>query len=205
MPEKNLVINNRKITYSGIFDSNALFNVISDALEEKGYEKREKRAEEIVTEEGKNFYLELRPHKVKASYISLMIKIKIHLFDLTQKVQEVEGVKKVYDKGNIEITFDSWILGDWENRWGTKPFYYFMKGFINKWFYKFPTEPGFRGEIVSDTAHIYGRIKGLLASYRRKDLDYVSEDDVKKQVLEEIESARAQVKVGDKDLIDDLV
>ena len=39
MPEQNLIINHKKITYHGIFRTDDFFNVLNAALAEKGYTK----------------------------------------------------------------------------------------------------------------------------------------------------------------------
>lgn len=185
--ERNLIINNRQIHYSGIFSVEDLFHVINQAIEDKGYEKKEKRSEEIVNESGKNFYLELRPYKECTNYIFLMIKIKIELNNLTETVQEFDGVKKMFQDGDIQITFDSWLLTDYKDRWGMKPFVYFMKGMFNKLVFRQKLEPSFTGVLMGDTAHIYGSIKRLLAKYRKQDDTYAFEHDVRKDVKKEIE------------------
>jgi len=186
--ERNLVINNRQLKYSGIVLLDELFNVIEHALQEKGYEKREKKAEETVTETGRNYYLELRPFKVKTNYVTLMIKIKVEVNDITDSTQDFDGIKRNFEKGNMVVSFDSWLLTDYHNRWGMKPFVYFWKALVNKWIYSYPLESGFEGELVGDTAYIYNKIKKLLNKYRKQDATYVFEKDVKKAVREEIES-----------------
>ena len=54
--ERNLIINNRELAYKGIFRVAELFSTINRALEEKGYTKREKKTEEIVTESGRQTF-----------------------------------------------------------------------------------------------------------------------------------------------------
>ena len=54
--EKELVINNREFKYRGIFKLDEVFSTINKILDEKGYEKREKLNQELVTESGKKIY-----------------------------------------------------------------------------------------------------------------------------------------------------
>lgn len=184
--EKNLIINNRELKYRGIFRYDELFSVINQALEERGYQKREKKSEELVTEKGKKIYLELRPFKTKSSYITLMIKIKIALNYLTETTEKLEGRKRSFQQGDVLITFDAWTMTDYEQRWGMKPWVYFMKGMIHKFLYKFPLESGFTGELVGDTAYIYAKIKKLLNSYRPSAERQPTEEEIRKQMEEEI-------------------
>ena len=58
---KELIINARELKYHGIFHPRDLFAAINRALEGRGYTKREKKTEELVTEFGRGTFVELRP------------------------------------------------------------------------------------------------------------------------------------------------
>ncbi len=184
--EKDLIINNRELKYSGIFRADELFSTINRSLEQKGYTLREKKTEESVMEAGKRTYVELRPYKEKSNYALLMIKIKININNVTEKVDEVQGQKKKFQHGDVEIIFDSWLMTDYEGRWGMKPWMFFLKGIINKFVYTFPLAGGFQGELVSDTAFIYAQIKKLLNSYGPEKMKPQSEQEILKAVEEEM-------------------
>jgi len=189
--EKTLLINNRMIRYKGIFRSDELFSTINRVLEERGYQKREKKSEETVTEGGKRVYVELRPFKVMSKYVRLMIKIKITLDNVTEKAETLRGEKRLYQNGEVIVAFDTWSLTDYANRWGMKPFIFFMKGMIHKFVKKFPLEGNFAGTVVVDTAYIYAAVKALLNSYKLETGKFSTEEEIRKQVemqmLSEIE------------------
>ncbi len=184
--EKDLVINNRELKYKGIFRADELFAAINRAVEERGYEKREKKTEELVTETGKKTLVELRPFKVKTNYLALMLKVRINLDNVVEVIETIEGVKEKFQQGNVNIFFDAWLLTDYEQRWQMKPWVFFLKGFINKFVYIFPLEGGLRGEVVGDTAFIYARVKKLLNSYHPETRKQVREEDIRKQIEAEI-------------------
>ena len=98
--EKNLIINGRTINYKGIFSNDELFNTINRALEERGYTRKIKKQEELVTESGKKSYFELRPYKVKNFSLTLMIKIKITEDNIIEEKQAVNTLNKNYQNGN---------------------------------------------------------------------------------------------------------
>lgn len=187
MTEKNLVINQRKIIYHGIFRTDELFSVIKNALQEKGYSYTEKKSEELVTPAGRLLQLELRPQKSVSQYITLMIKMHITLDNVTETVKEVSGMKQKFQQGEVLIAFDAWSLTDYEGRWGTKPLNYFLKGFVHKYLYKLPLEEGFIRQLVSDTAYVYGKIKQLLQSYEGKKIPLMKEEEIMKKMEEEME------------------
>ncbi len=184
--EKNLIINNRELRYSGILRVDELFQRINRALEERGYQKREKKTEEVVTEAGRRTYIELRPRKVKSNYAQFGIKIKITLDHITEVVEEVQGVKKKFQRGDLLLVFDAWILTDYENRWSMKPLAYFLKGIINKYLYTFPLEAGFPGELVGDTAYIYAQVQKLLQSYNPTVVKVAKEADIVKEMEKQV-------------------
>ncbi len=184
--EKELIINNRELKYQGVFRAEELFSALNRALEERGYVKREKKTEELVTEAGKRTYLELRPYKEKTNYLVLMLKIKVLLDNITETTETVQHEKRKFQQGKVEIIFDSWILTDYSDRWNLKPVVFFTKALINKYLYKFPIEEGIRGEVVQDTAYIYAQIKKLLSSYKYEAGKIVKEEEVRKDVEAEI-------------------
>lgn len=184
--ETNLIINNRELKYSGIFRAEELFSAVNRALEERGYTKQEKKMEELVTEDGKKSYIELRPIKIKTNYTFFMLKIKIYLDSVTEVIETVSEEKKKFHKGDITMVFDAWLYTDYEARWGERPLVYFLRAIINKFLYKFPLEGSFPGELTKDTAHVYVAVKKLLNAYKGEVGRRVREEDVVQQMMTEI-------------------
>ena len=185
--ERLLVINNRQLKYKGIFKIDELFIALNRAMEERGYEKREKKSEEMVTETGKKFHLELRPIKSITHYGKTMIKIKLDLNNIVEIADDLKGEKRVFQKGDVLVTFDSWVLTDYDHRWGMKPFLYFAKAMINKFIYQWPLEGSFPGVVAGDTAYIYARLKKLLNSYKLAGGKFVQEEDVMREIEQDVE------------------
>ena len=186
MPEKNLLINNKKITYSGIFRTSEVLAEIRRALEEKGYTYLEKKNEELVTPEGRLLQLELRPVKQVSLYMQFMVKIRLTFDNITETMKEVSGVKQKYQQGDIVIAFDAWSITNHEGRWGLRPFSYFMKSFIHKYVYKFKIEEDLLRQLLSDTAYVYAKMRELLQSYQGKKIPLLKEEEIMKKVEEEM-------------------
>jgi hypothetical protein len=184
--EKNLLINNREIKYKGIFDLNEIFSSINKILDEQGYQKREKKSEELVQESGRKFYFELRPYNEVSNYVTLLIKIKISVDNMTDKVVD----NKKYNNADLLIAFDAWYLSDSQGKWRLKPWVFFLKGIINKYFYQFPLEAGFQGKLVKDTAQIYNGLKSLLKSYQPERKENMAEKDVIKEINKDIRNKK---------------
>src|SRR3989344_5944700 len=94
MVEKNLLINNKKITYHGVFRTSELLSEIRHALDEKGYAYAEKKNEELVTPEGRLLQLELRPVKQVSPYMQFMVKIRISLDNVAVILKLFSGLKQ---------------------------------------------------------------------------------------------------------------
>lgn len=186
MVERNLIINARELKYNGVFRADELFRVINQAIEERGYTRRDKRSEHLVTPEGKQMFIDLRPFKVRTNYVTFMIKIKVFLDKITDLTEEVQGEKKKFEQGEVMLLFDAWLVMDYESRWTMKPVVYFLKGLINKYVYTFPLEGNFPRDVAADTAYIYGRVKTLLNSYKYEAGKAVKESDVMTRVAEEM-------------------
>ena len=189
MTEKQLVINNRTISYKGIFKVEELFNVIHHSLDQLSYEKREKKTEETVSLKGKKTYIELRPFKERTSYAALMIKIKITLDKVTEVIKEVDGIKTNFQQGDVNISFDSWVLTDYVDSWGMEPVFYFLKSMINKYVYHFPISGNFFGEIKADTNYLTQQIKALLNLYK-----YKVQENIPPPTVEDPEEEHQKVK-----------
>lgn len=187
--EKDLIINGRELKHQGIFKADEVFRVINKALQERGYHKREKKSEELVTEIGRATTIELRPYKEKSNYVTLMIKIKVIFDNVTESVEKWGDFKGRFSKGDVQLIFDAWTLSDYEDRWGMRPFTFFFKGLINKYFYIFPMEAGFKNELKADTGYIHRRIKELLDSYRAEKVKMPPEKEVVWAVEKEVQES----------------
>ncbi len=184
--QKYLVINNRELKYKGIFRINDLFAAINTALQERGYEKREKKSEEISTPGGRRTYIELRPFKIKSDYSQVMLKLKMTFDNMTDAVEEIQGVKRKFQKGNVRILFDAWVQTDMEHQWDQKPWVFFLRGLVHKYLYRLPHIDEPIGEVASDTAYMYAVLKNHLDTYKYEAGNVPSEEEVRKSVAEDI-------------------
>ena len=189
--ERNLVVNNREIEHHGYFVIEEVFQLINKCLQDRKYHKREKKAEDQVTDEGYTVYVELRPYKEKTHYVTLMIKLRIHFNNVKNVVRQANGSPKRYQQGDVFIFMDAWFMTEWEGRWGMSPLIFFLKGAINKLLYTFPQEANYRNEAVEDAAYLTAKIKMLLRSYNEPEQALPSEEDIRKRVEEEIKATEA--------------
>ena len=106
MAEKNLILDGLQMHYEGIFSVDELFKTIDKYASEKGYSKVEKRRKEIITPNGKELSIELRPTKTKTEYLKLMIKIRIKIINLKDVIVIRDKRKEKLNQGNITMILD---------------------------------------------------------------------------------------------------
>ncbi len=166
MVEKNLVVDQKALEYKGLFEQDEVMNTLNSLLKSRGYELQEKKAEEKVSEEEKNIYLELRPLKRITSYQTLMIKVTINAKNLTEEVHRIGGKKRRFHKGDLSVIFDGWSLTDFERKTQERMLNYFIRGVISKYLYRSPAEGKIIGELKSDVDFVYNQLKSFLNLYK---------------------------------------
>ena len=165
MVEKVLVLDGLELNYEGIFDLNRLLRTINDLLAQKGYKQSEKVREEIIKPTGKFFSIELRPGKAMSDYEALMIKIRMEINNLQDIDVIIDNVKTKANKGNIRMIFDAWTTTDYEFRWEQQPWYWLLRGFFEKFFFKVSSNR--HHDVLVDDAHfVYNNIKAHLNLHR---------------------------------------
>ena len=93
------------------------------------------------------------------------IKIIINATNLKHVEVEQKGLKKKMYRGEINITFTSYLITDYEHAWELKPMYYFIRMLIDKFIYKGYTEE-VKNEIVTLTNECYDEIRSYLNMHR---------------------------------------
>ena len=77
-----------------------------------------------------------------------------------------------------------------------KPWFYFMKGVINKYFYRYQQDEEFIGEMVGDVDYIGRQIKSLLSLYKYQ----VSGDYHRPKESEDVKEMENLEEPGDKEI-----
>lgn len=165
MTEKRLIIDGLTINYDGIFDLQGLLDKIDELTASKGYTKDEKKRELYVSEAGRTFEMELRPFKVKTDYYSLMLKVRMLVTDMVDVDVEVDGVPSLLNKGRVSVVFDAWTNTDYEARWESNPFFYFLRNMFDRFIYTIHADK-FVGELDGDCHFLYQNVKSYLELHK---------------------------------------
>lgn len=165
MSERRLIIDQLRLNYSGMFQFNELFKMIDNWLYENGYDRWEKKNEEQVLETGRNIEVELRPWKKTSDYAKNDLRLRIFIKNMTDVEVDKEGKKVKMNKGDIQIIFDAFLETDYENRWESKPIYYFLRTLVDKYIFRIYTGK-FTDKLAADTKDLHQRIKAFLNLYK---------------------------------------
>jgi len=166
MVEREPIVEQQRVTYEGLFSMAELLRLIEDWQATKGYMTVEKKAIESVKEDGKYIEYWFAPFKKITDYVKFEVWIRILGSGLKEKEVIIDGKKQMLVEGKIQLVFDSYIETDWENRWETKPIFYFVRTIWDKYVYK-PFLSGFRQDLHEDTMQIINQVKAFLNLYKK--------------------------------------
>lgn len=169
MAEREVVIDKMRLSYEGLFKVSELYKLIDGWLREKGYDKRERIMVENVTKDGKFIEWEIEPWKKITDYACNVIKLRIIMTDIKEIEVEIDKAKVKMNQGKVDFVFDGYVETDYESRWDTKPLFYFLRTFFNKYIFK-PYTEGYAINVIEDVNDLHSRIKSFLNLYRYSDV-----------------------------------
>ena len=112
-------------------DARAVEELIDTYLAEKGYDKHDIMHEEQHLPEGKQISIHKEPYKNVSHYAKFVLATDISASGLKQVV--VDG--KEVDEGSLSVTITPFLQFDWQGKWTSKPSFYFLARFIDKFVY----------------------------------------------------------------------
>ena len=165
MAEIKTLIDGRSLSYEGVFNLKDLYKIIDSWFKDRGYDKQEIKNWEDVSENEKQIVIEIIPYKKVSDYA----RIDIRLFMIFSKIAEIEvekdNLKFKMNKGRAEFYFDAYVVTDYENKWESKPIFFFIKNVFDKWVYRAYTS-NFDSEAIRDATEIENEIRSYLNMHR---------------------------------------
>jgi len=165
MAEREVIVDKYRVTYEGLFSVTELYKLITDWLEEKGYDQKEMKNIESVTENGKYIEIWLQPWKKFTDYAKSIIQLKMFMSDIKEVEVEKSGFKKKLNQGKVQLVFDGFLETDYENRWEMKPTFFLIRTLFDKYFYK-PFTGGVQQQVRENMFDLVGRVKAFLNLYK---------------------------------------
>lgn len=140
---------------------NELYLIIDKWFREKGYDKYEKKNFEHVYKDGKQIEIEMEPWKKNTDYSKSIIKTNILVTNLKEVVIKKDKFTVKTNQGKILITFMGFLETDYEGRWESKAWVYFLRTLFDQYIYRIHTDK-FEGYVAEDVNHLYNTIKAYL-------------------------------------------
>ncbi len=134
MAETKVVYKERKVNYSGLFDVNRIHKFVVDWFRKNKFTMYEEKTEEQILEGGKQIIYNYKPYKKFTDFAKAVVYFDVDFNDVQDVKVEIDGVTKQMQKGSVSIAITGYVETDYENKWETKPFYYFLKVVFEKFF-----------------------------------------------------------------------
>ncbi|MBR9676709.1 hypothetical protein GOV04_01035 [Candidatus Woesearchaeota archaeon] len=161
MAEKTIVVDEKTVSFEGLFNLQDLFKVVNDWIYDKGYYGEEKKHEEIAEEHGKTINLKIEVPKPLTDYAKSVIEITFKAANITEEVIELDGHKTKLSKGSITLKLMASLITDYEDRWEGKPWMFLVRLFVDKFVYKFYTAK-YEHVIEKDFKELHDCVKSFL-------------------------------------------
>jgi len=160
MAEREIVLERQKTSFEGLFSPKEVITVIKNFADDKSMDWEEAKHSESVTADGRFIDIELDlPRKIN-DYAKKRLKLKIQMSKLKEKIVDIDGKKKKYFEGKFDITTGAYIETDYEKRWESKPSFYLIRVFFEKYIFS-PQMNKYKSEIKED----YDLLKQRLKTY----------------------------------------
>ncbi|MEW6062805.1 MAG: hypothetical protein AB1571_00330 [Nanoarchaeota archaeon] len=135
MSEKNIVLKELKLKWSGIFNLGDLYRKMKWWLDYNGYRDETKNFKELrytekVKPEGKQIEIAWECKKPITDYFVNVIEVTFFITGLQKTEVMREGKKITMDKGDIEMKFSAYLLENASDKW-------LDKSFVNKVYKKY--------------------------------------------------------------------
>ncbi len=167
MTERDIIIDQLKFQYEGLFNLEELYILITSWFHEKGYDFYERMNQEQITSSGKQIRIILEPWKGITEYYKLCLRLKIHLIDISEVDIEHNGETLNLNQGTIRIMIDAYIISDWRGKWEKKPLHWFLSVLFNKFIFNQHYNKA-KNWIEQDVEDLYHQIKSFLNVFKYK-------------------------------------
>jgi hypothetical protein len=155
MAETDYVVHEINLSYSGILNLKEVYNLVRTWFNEKGFFVMEKENEGSENENGSNFSTKFQASKKVEEYTKYVIEIKI-------KAKSLKETSEQYNyQGDYEVSFESYLEKDYEDKNEGKPFLKIFKGLYEKIVEKSRFNK-YEEELKELTYSIYNEVKSLL-------------------------------------------
>ncbi len=165
MPERRAIVEEKKLKHSGVFSASELYEIIERWFADNGFSDREEIEHmEKIQKSHKTVEVLYRPVKTLSSYSKAELRILIEMGNLKRTVVDTEGKKVTMSDGDLTITFDGFLVTDFEGRYDVlEPRRFFWKTIFDKLLKKTESAED-EGKIAGYVSELYNHVRDYLKS-----------------------------------------
>ncbi|MEK6834837.1 MAG: hypothetical protein AABX61_01080 [Nanoarchaeota archaeon] len=154
MTEVDYVVYPMSLNYSGVVNLQELYNLIRVWFSEKGFFAMEKESEGSEEESGDNFSTKFQASKKVEEYTKYVIELSI-------KAKSLKETSEQYSyRGEFEVSVESYLEKDYEDRYENRPLLKIFKGFFEKFVEKSRFNR-YENELKDSTNALYNEVKAF--------------------------------------------
>jgi hypothetical protein len=162
MAERKKVVDERILSYSGIFNGKELYQLIREYVADRGYDDHVERAHtEKKVGDSHQVEMDFMPKYKVSDYVELHMNLYITYMNMKKTTVEYKGKKHKLDEGEVRISFTGHILSDYWERWESKSHYFFIRVIMENFIFKFIYDRDVK-HIKKDIDDLYNYIRQYL-------------------------------------------
>ena len=142
-----------KLEHTGLFSFKDLYSFAHLWFKERDYGVNEDKYSEKLAGDKKDITVEWLVSKKLSDYFKSEGRIKFEVKDLTDVEVEIDGEKKVMNKGRLVVEITGKLVNDPDSKWETSPFTRFAREVYNK--HVIPARIDYMEEKVTDDMRIF--------------------------------------------------
>ena len=166
MAEERIIVPEKEIKYSGLFNADEVFSFVRYWLTNKmHFTPHDLVHEEHVDGQKKTVIYEGHPYINATNYVKFRPYVFIHMSDVTDVTIEKNGEKIEMNKGNVTIKLEGRMVLDWVHLWEKTPFLYFLRAILDMYIFKMNTK-WFERTLTEHMEHFHAATVSMLNLYR---------------------------------------
>lgn len=163
--EKKIVVDGLRFSYNGPFDIIEFYKEVEKWMQENGMEKEVKKKLEIVEEKGKKIEWLVECWKMAMAQAKVVVRLRALFTDVTEVELKKDKAKRKLNQGKVLITIDGFLETDFSHHWTTKPWYYFMRGIIDKFIWPVWLDK-YDKQVIDSSNDLHQRLSSFFKLYR---------------------------------------
>ena len=166
MAEKDKIAT-EKVKHDGVFDFKEVYRFLYTLATDLEYDVEERLYSEKNTARGKEIEIVWVAKRKISDYFRFHIKMKWLILGMSDIEVMQDGAKVKTNKGLFEITFDSFLEKDYENKWSSTAFLKFLRGLYDNYIIRGRISD-YEDRIVEEMSELIEQLKAFLILEARK-------------------------------------